>query len=384
MAEPTDRPAATAAERACLRELARRVRALAHTPANGERRAAWLALHDGPAPRRPMILVEEGGIRDRNRPFRFEPVCGPEPLRAVERDLRYALWWAEAVADDSVAVPYYPLRWRIDLGHYGVHAVNHEGDNAGHLGAKRWDPPLRDLPRDLEKLRPCEPSVDRAGTEAHRAWVEDLIGDLLPTRMRGLPFWTVGLTQETIFLMGLEELMLSMYDDPGSLHRLLAFQCGQWERRLDWLEAEGLVEDNNENDYVGSGSRGWITAPPETRAPGGWPRLRGTWGLSESQETVGVGPELFAEFVFPYQKRLADRFGWLYYGCCEPVHSRWDVIRKFGNLRAVSVSPWCDEAFMAAACAQAGVVSPTICFQMVVFINKINKNIRRICYDYKK
>ena len=33
------------------------------------------------------------------------------------------------------------------------------------------------------------------------------------------------------------------------------------------------------------------------------------WVLLESQETVGVGPEQFAEFIFPYQRDLAARFG---------------------------------------------------------------------------
>jgi hypothetical protein len=64
---------------------------------------------------------------------------------------------------------------------------------------------------------------------------------------------------------------------------------------------------------------------------------------------VGVGPDLFAEFVFPYQLAVAEKFGLCYYGCCEPVHTRWHVLKKLPNLRSVSVSPWCDEEFMADA-----------------------------------
>ena len=58
---------------------------------------------------------------------------------------------------------------------------------------------------------------------------------------------------------------------------------------------------------------------------------------------------MFEEFVFQYQRPIAERFGACYYGCCEPVNNRWHVIKKLKNLRRVSVSPWCDEAFMAEA-----------------------------------
>jgi hypothetical protein len=70
----------------------------------------------------------------------------------------------------------------------------------------------------------------------------------------------------------------------------------------------------------------------------------------ESQETVGVGPDQFAEFVFPYQKAIGERFGMVYYGCCEPLNGRWHVIKNLQNLERVSVSPWANEEAMAEAC----------------------------------
>ena len=77
------------------------------------------------------------------------------------------------------------------------------------------------------------------------------------------------------------------------------------------------------------------------------PRLKDMWGFCESQETVSVDPELFAEFVLPYQMPILERFGLNCYGCCEGLDSRWDYIRHIPNLRRVSVSPWADEAKMA-------------------------------------
>jgi hypothetical protein len=70
------------------------------------------------------------------------------------------------------------------------------------------------------------------------------------------------------------------------------------------------------------------------------------WGFSESQETVGVSPRMFEEFVFQYQLPILKRFGLNCYGCCEPVHSRWHVIKTIPNLRRVSVSAWADRKMM--------------------------------------
>jgi hypothetical protein len=71
------------------------------------------------------------------------------------------------------------------------------------------------------------------------------------------------------------------------------------------------------------------------------------WGLSESQETVGVSPAMFEEFVFQYQVPVISRFGLSYYGCCEPIHSRIKIIKRLPNLRSLSVSPWCNQEIMA-------------------------------------
>ena len=71
------------------------------------------------------------------------------------------------------------------------------------------------------------------------------------------------------------------------------------------------------------------------------------WGFAESQETVGVSPEMYSEFIFPYQKTILERFGLNCYGCCEPLDRRWEYVRTFPRLRRVSVSPWSDVKRMA-------------------------------------
>jgi hypothetical protein len=52
---------------------------------------------------------------------------------------------------------------------------------------------------------------------------------------------------------------------------------------------------------------------------------------------------MYQEFVLPRMARLTERFGLVYYGCCEPVHDRLELIMEaMPNLRSVSVTPWAD------------------------------------------
>jgi hypothetical protein len=344
-------------DRAILRRLAAQKKALAESPVNGERREAWLAAH-GLRPRRPLILAEHGGIMDPKRPFAPTLECREEWARGVESGLRYEIWRHEWLKDDHVVEPWIATNWRVSIGNYGVQPVMHKADNAGHLGARRWDPPIRDLDADFGKLHARSIAVDREGTLAFKAVLDDVFDGVAPVVLRGGFWWTLGMTITAIDLIGLEPLMLYMYDNPAGLHRLMALLRDDHLQIARWLEQEGLLSLNNANDYIGSGSEGYV---PDLPAPGYAAdrpaRLKDQWVLIESQETVGVGPELFEEFIFPYQKAIADHFGLVYYGCCEPVHTRWHVLEKLTNLRAVSVSPWCDEEFMAAHLGQRRVYS---------------------------
>jgi hypothetical protein len=118
-------------------------------------------------------------------------------------------------------------------------------------------------------------------------------------------------------------------------------------RRLEELESRGLLSPNNDSSYVGSGGIGYSR---ELRA--GLPddhrvRMKDLWGHSESQETGSIAPEMFEEFIFPYQLQIIRGFGLACYGCCEALEKRWHIVRRIPNLRRVSVSAWSDKIRMA-------------------------------------
>lgn len=331
-----------------LRRLAERVREISEDPANIERREAWYALDTGEH-ERVMILAEHGGIRDNRKPVSESLLeCSDQWARAVEQHLRGMIYLFGELADDHVIEPYINVRWHITTSDYGVEVMVHQGGDEHTMGSRVWDAPLKDPDGDLAKLRPRTFDVDRNATWQQYHRLSDVLGDILTVRMRGMPYWSLGMTETAIKLVGLENFMLYMYDNPEGVHALMHFLCEDHMQFVDWLAAEGLLSLNNENDYIGSGSAGYTRdLPGDDWSQDMAVRPCDLWVLLESQETVGVSPELFEEFVFPYQQRIADRFGKLYYGCCEPVNNRWHVLSRFGNLARVSVSPWADQERMA-------------------------------------
>jgi hypothetical protein len=330
-------------DRQILRSLAGRVREIAELPEQRARRQRWHR-HNALQPERPLVLCFPEGAWSELLP---EAVlqCENSRLREWERALRSKVYWWEHICDDNTLEPWFNIGWSVRTGNFGVD-VHHT--QAEHRGSYIWEPPVKDLERDLDNLEYREPSVDRATTNRDMDMASDIFGDLLPPRIRGSFWWTMGITWEAAKLVGLENLMLYMYDEPEALHRLMAWLRDEHLHFIEWFEQEDLLSLMNEDDYTGSGGLGYTRELPQPDwVPGEPVRLQDIWGFAESQETVGVSPHMFGEFIFPYQLPLLDKFGLNCYGCCEPVNARIDYILQIPRLRRVSVSPWADQEIMA-------------------------------------
>lgn len=326
-----------------IRTLAGRVREIAELPEMEVRRKRWYRFNSL-NPDRPMVLCTPEGAWGELVTER-EIQCQDDTLKAWEMDLRRKIYWWEHIKDDSVIEAWFDINWLVTSGDYGVKILANHGENRGSF---KYDHPIKDLERDIEKLHYRELYVDREATYKKLELAKEILGDILPVRIRGNFWWTMGLTSEAIKLIGLENLMLYMYDEPENLHRLMAWLRDEHLNYLNWLENNGLLTLNNGCNSVGSGGIGYSDELPKKDWKEGQPaRLADLWGFAESQETVGISPMMFAEFIIPYQIPIIEKFSLNCYGCCEPIHDRWDYISKIKGLRRVSISPWCNQQDMA-------------------------------------
>jgi hypothetical protein len=269
--------------------------------------------------------------------------CQGALARGWEFTLRKEVFWGEEMRDDRVILSTFAVPHVAHESGWGLAPVRHGGEDGG---AYAWDAPLRSYETDFAKLRTPAVEVDWAATNRVAELAEATFGDLLTIEVRTAWWWTLGMTWPAVDLRGLEQLMLDMIDNPDDLHRLMAFLRDAHMAKLDALEQSDLLSLNTGGAYVGSGGFGWTHQLPQDDFTG-HVRTCDMWGFAESQETVGVSPAMFAEFIFPYQLPLLERFGLNCYGCCEPLDGRWDIIRAVPRLRRVSVSPWADKRRMA-------------------------------------
>ncbi|GAG03852.1 unnamed protein product, partial [marine sediment metagenome] len=215
------------------------------------------------------------------------------------------------------------------------------------LGSYRWDPPIK-TEEDFRRLHHRNIQVDHQATARNLQRVQDLLGDILQVGLRGEVVCRCKLTRPLIHLRGLEQLMYDMYDSPAFLHRMMSFMRDDKLLEFETYEREGVLSLNNGPEHItGSGCLGHTDELPSSDF-NGHVRMKDMWCWGESQETVGVGPGQFYEFVLQYQLPLMERFGLVDYGCCEPLDQKLDLlIEHIPHLRWVAVSPWADREIAA-------------------------------------
>jgi hypothetical protein len=65
------------------------------------------------------------------------------------------------------------------------------------------------------------------------------------------------------------------------------------------------------------------------------------FGLAQMFSTVS--PAMFKEFEVDYTRRICERFGLVYYGCCDPLDGKMNEVRMIPKVRKISMSPWVNE-----------------------------------------
>ena len=340
----------TQKERQRIRELAKLYMEYAHLPVMREREKLWRA-HNALAGERPLIVMESG-------PFIKEMLPPPECESLAAREIESALlrWIVnhELIDDDKAIPPYFSVNWDIQNCEFGLEDVKVARAKTGGL-AFQHEHPMPDIKNGLSKLKPSSFSVDRRKTLEAKTLAEDLLGDIIPVAIRnGSLTWSMVPSSKINMLMGMEAMLFAFVENPDEMHALYRFITDDVLAFVRWQEREGLLCPNNGFDYIGGGSYGFSDELP---GAGGFVTANDLWGHLNSQETLNISPKMFSEFVYPYYAEIADAFGLIYYGCCEPVHAIWkDCLSQLPNLRKISVSPWCDEEFMGSALAGGGVI----------------------------
>ncbi|MDO5444562.1 MAG: hypothetical protein Q4F31_02960 [Eubacteriales bacterium] len=348
----------SAEEKSYLRDLAKQVKEISQNEIWKEKDRLWRKLNSLQG-ERPMIIC---AVTDECWP---EIISGKDLkiedpyLRAWEYDLKKKIYRWNNIHDDVIITDkiFVPIEYEFTdwvEGRRRPYAANKPYESNGKT-AEAFHPCILEYD-DWDKLV-CKPElkyIDWKKTEDNMNLLDDIFGGNLQI-IKGEPFyssidttptgWGTSAIDILCELRGLEEIMYDVIDAPEFVHMAMSYLVDCLSDYLDTLESEGLLRINNDafwkNTNTPLGSNGFAITdelPGDDFDPSHI-KTQDLWGYCQAQEFALVSPAMEDEFVIQHQKKLAERFGLISYGCCESNDYKYDyLINAFPNLREISVS----------------------------------------------
>lgn len=325
-----------------LRSLAGPLAEIAALPIQRERAALWRRINDL-RPAKPAIWINEIPWHEMNVDDELTLRCEAPLARAHEERMRQTLYQWRRLPGDMVVEPEWPSPLVVrDTGFGITEDVDIvKTDDANVIYSRHFHIQIRDE-RDLVKIKTPQITHDAEASEANAQALAAAIGDLLPVVKRGQPGFWFAPWDELIRWWGVQEAMEDLALRPELVHQAMDRLTNAYLARLDQYEALNLLAPNSANVRIGSGGYGYVSGLPGAGFDPAHPRPRDLWGSATAQIFSDVSPRMHREFALDYERRWLDRWGLTYYGCCEPLHLKVDMLRSVPNLRKISMSPWAD------------------------------------------
>lgn len=310
----------------CLMDLALEVQAIAQSPEHERRRKLWV---DVMALRSTRPIINYYMYRHAWKELHRDEMIYREGMpEFIELQLRVKLAQAKEVPDDTPIDPsvyIFPVYPKNRRPLWGIEA-KYEHDSATQ---GRRELPVIETEADVEKITAPTFEVDEAATTASIELASALIGGVLPVWP-----WTddVGSSpvEPVVSFRGIENLMLDVYDRPQMVHRMMQKITDGIISVHQQREARGYYRARGLNGHV-----------PYHPVPAGMEKkLKGSWQYVSAQSAMGLSPEMYAEFIHPYDCRVAHTAGWVYYHGCEDLSQKCEIIQDLPNLRLFHISPW--------------------------------------------
>ena len=322
-----------------IRELAGRVAEIAALPVQEEKRGLWRKLN-AKQTGRPMVTIDQICWNEMNFEDELTLRCEDKECRGYERGLRQTLMRWKHFPVDMVVEPFIRIPKAVANTGFGIGAVEETASTdptnpvVGHMYTNQLQ-----TDADLEKIRQPRISHDAAETARRLEVAETLFAGLLDIRSEGVDPY-LSLWDPISMWMSVEGALYAMIDHPEFVHQIVDRVTTGYLSMLDQLEEQGLLCGPQSLIHCTGAYTDELPAPgydPEK------PRTKDLWTFGLAQMFSCVSPAGFKEFEVDYASRICERFGMVYYGCCDPLDDRMAEVRLIPNVRKVSMSPWVDE-----------------------------------------
>lgn len=327
-----------------LRGLASELAEIASLPLHQEKAQLWQKLNDLQS-NRPMVWINEICWHEMNVDDELTLVAEHPWAQDQERDLRRLLYqWrhlpADMIVSDRLGCP------------LAVHSTDFgivedvdivETDAASDVVSRHFNVQIQDFD-DLEKIQMPVLTHNEAATEYRYQAMCEVYDGILPVRKTGQTHIWFAPWDYLIRWWGVQQAMMDLIERPDLVHAAVDRLVDAWMVELDQFESMNLLSLDANNTRIGSGGYGYTDQLPGEPFDAEYVRPMNMWGCSNAQIFSDVSPQMHWDFAIEHDLRWLERWGLTYYGCCEPLDGKVDILRRIPNLRKISISPWCDTA----------------------------------------
>lgn len=287
---------------------------------------------------RPPVLIDEIPWYQMNIDGELTCLCEDPGAQNVETALRRAIYRRRHFCADTILEPFWRVTMAYDSTGVGLHWKDEirRTDATNNIVSHQYEDLLENEEAlELIKIPTFTARPDK--DEKAIAFYTDLLGEAMPVKLCGRGYLYDAAWDKIVRYRGLEAVIYDFYDRPEYLHAIR-------QRFLDIVQAEmDFVEQNLHVDPTAPNLH-CTPAYISGLAEDGW---KATWYRTMAQGFSDVSPSMHDEFDIQYSLQIASRYAYTYYGCCEPLDRKLDVIFKIPNLRKVGVAPWAREEIMA-------------------------------------
>lgn len=329
-------------DKAILRKLGETYAQLGQQDKQSGKDKLWRDLNDLKS-KRPMVWINEIPWHEMDVDGELTLQCQHSWARELEQSLRRTIYQHAHMPGDMIVSEYMECPKVFHSTDFGIleKVETAHTDAENEIYSRHFEVQIKQ-PEDIEKIKLPKITYMQKATEYRYAAMQDLFAGIVDVKLVGQTHIWYTPWDFLIRWWGIEEAMMDLVMRPEMVHQAYNRMVDAWMTELDQLEQQNLLSLDCNNTRIGSGGYGYVSALPGQDYNPQHVKPHNMWGCSNAQIFSSVSPDMHWEFAVQHDMRWLERFGLTYYGCCEPLDKKMDILRKIPNLRKVSVSPWCN------------------------------------------